>query len=61
MSSDRPYYASRANQERRLAIASLHPNVRKVHLEMATRYAALAGGDAVGIDEVQPELELLTA
>jgi hypothetical protein len=61
MSIDRPYCAARASEERRLAIASAHPNVRKVHLEMATRYAAIGGLDVFDTDEAQPEPELLTA
>ena len=37
------YYAARAAEERRLAIASADPNVRAIHLELAEKYAELAG------------------
>ena len=47
MSSDASYFATRADQERRLAMASADPRVRRVHLEMAAQYAACAGADAV--------------
>lgn len=50
MSDNSSYFAARAIEERRLAMASSDPQVRAVHLEMAARYAALAGPDA----QVQP-------
>lgn len=41
------YYAARAIEERRLAMASEDENVRAIHLEMADKYDQLAaGGDA---------------
>ena len=41
------YYAARAVEERRLAMASADQNVRAIHLEMAEKYDRLAsGGDA---------------
>ena len=43
MSDDRSYYAERANQERRFAMAAADQNTRRIHLEMASKYAALAG------------------
>lgn len=52
MSSDLTYYATRANEERRVAMASSNPNVRRVHLEMAEKYAALADSDAIPNSEV---------
>jgi hypothetical protein len=36
------YYAARAVEERRLAMASNDPNVRAIHLEMADLYAERA-------------------
>ena len=46
MSNDQSYLAARAGEERRLAMAAANPNVRRIHLEMAARYAALAGRSA---------------
>lgn len=43
MSDDLSYFAMRATEERRLAMASPHANARKSHLEMAARYSALVG------------------
>ena len=37
------YYAARAVEERRLAAAATDPNVREIHLELAEKYAELAG------------------
>lgn len=52
MSSDDPsYYAARAVEERRLAMAAADPKVRRVHLELAAKYAEFAGGAG----EVSPE------
>ena len=45
MSPISSYFAVRANEERRLAMASANPKVRRVHLEMAARYAVAAGAD----------------
>jgi hypothetical protein len=36
------YYAARAIEERRLAMASADANVRAIHLQMAERYDELA-------------------
>ena len=55
--SDSLYYARRADEERRHAMASADRKVRRIHLEMAARYAVLAGADAISIDEVPPEAE----
>lgn len=43
MSSDHQYYATRAVEERCLAISAENPKVRQVHLELAANYALLAG------------------
>ena len=51
MSEDLSYYVARAIEERRLAMASNDPNVRAIHLEMAAKYAALAGSNP---DELPP-------
>ena len=39
------YFAARAVEERRLAMASVDPKVRSIHLEMAERYAQAAKAD----------------
>ena len=39
------YFAARAVEERRLAMAAADPKVRSIHLEMASKYAALAAGE----------------
>ncbi|HEX2803395.1 MAG TPA: hypothetical protein VHN55_05360 [Sphingomicrobium sp.] len=39
---DSDYYAARAIEERRLAMASADPKVRAIHLSMAEKYAELA-------------------
>ena len=41
MVQDRHYYAARAADERRLAMASENLSARAVHLEMAARYDEL--------------------
>ena len=46
MSPSSSYFAVRANEERRRAMASADPRVRRIHLEMAARYAVAAGADA---------------
>ena len=63
MTSDSSYFARRADEERRLAMASPDPKVRRIHLEMAARYAVAAGPDALLEDEVplQAEQERRTA
>lgn len=45
MSQDHHYFAARATEERRLAMAASDPAVRRVHLEMAAQYALKAGPD----------------
>lgn len=37
------YYSARAAEERRLATAASDPNIRAIHLELAEKYAELAG------------------
>ena len=61
MSDDRSYYAARAGEERLLAMASANANVRRVHLEMAARYDALAGANSSLAREVVSEPEQRTA
>lgn len=51
MSLEHSYFANRATEERRLAMASADPKVRRIHLEMAAKYAVLAGANPV-LDEV---------
>jgi hypothetical protein len=60
MSHDPCYYAARATKERRLAMGCADPKVRRIHLEMAAKYAVLAGADAL-INEMPPESEQRTA
>lgn len=50
---DSAYYAARALEERRLAMASSNPLVRRIHLEMAATYAIQAGPDAT-LGELNP-------
>jgi len=47
MLQDRQYYAARAVEERRVAMASVSPQARAIHLDLATRYEVLvqAAGD----------------
>jgi hypothetical protein len=61
MSSDQSYYAARANQERRLAMAAADPNVRRVHLELAAEYALRAGANPNVNPEATPEQGQRTA
>ena len=61
MPNDSAYNAARANEERRLAMASEDPKVRRIHLEMAAKYAALAGATANHVNEGPPETEQQTA
>ena len=44
LSAHSDYFAERASEERRMAMASADPNVRAVHLDMAQRYSELAKG-----------------
>jgi hypothetical protein len=46
MSDDPEYYAARAIEERRLAMAAADPRVRRAHLELAAQYALQAGDEA---------------
>ena len=46
------YFAARAIDERRMAMASADPHVRAIHLEMAERYDAFARGE----DTTKPRL-----
>lgn len=57
MSHDPCYYAARAMEERRLAMASSNPKVRRVHLELAAKYAARAGTTAAILPEEGPSEE----
>ena len=43
MSNDPFYNAARAIEERRRAMMATDPRVRRIHLELAASYAALAG------------------
>jgi len=49
------YYAARAVEERRLAMAAKDQNVRAIHLEMAEKYDQLAkdGGQPQAIGDQQ--------
>lgn len=42
------YYARRAEQEQALAARSADPSARRVHIELAERYAALQSGGKSG-------------
>jgi hypothetical protein len=44
--SDNGYYAQRASEERRRAMAASDLKVREIHLEMASKYDALAAQSA---------------
>lgn len=61
MSQDETYFAARATEERRLAMASTNPKVRRIHLRMAATYASLAGEDSASDAEVREKLEQRTA
>jgi len=50
MSQDQSYYAARAIQERRLAMAASDPAVRRIHLELAAQYALRAGTNVMSED-----------
>ncbi len=54
MSQDPAYYAARAEEERRLAMASANPQVRRVHLELAAQYALKAGTDGTLEPKMRP-------
>jgi hypothetical protein len=51
MSNDHSYFAERAIEERRLAIAATDANVRRDHLEMAAQYASQAAGTDIPTEE----------
>jgi hypothetical protein len=53
VADNKHYFAARAIEERRLAMASADQKVRSVHLEMAARYDALASREGVA----EPERE----
>ena len=59
--SDPPYYAMRAGEERRLAMASTDSNVRRIHLEMAARYDALVNLNPILAAEAGAEPDKGTA
>lgn len=61
MSPHASYFAARADEERRLAMASANPVVRRIHLEMAARYAVAAGPDTILDVEVLAQAERRTA
>jgi hypothetical protein len=61
MSDDPSYYATRASEERRLAMASADQNVRRIHLEMAAKYDSLASPNAIVATEVPAEPEQRSA
>lgn len=54
MLHDRYYYAARAAEERRLAMASVSLKVRAIHLEMASRYDARVEADAESLPQIGP-------
>ena len=45
MLHDRYYYAARAAEDRRTAMASSVLKARMIHFDLATRYDALVGGN----------------
>jgi hypothetical protein len=61
MSRDPSYYAARATEERRLAMAASDPRVRRVHLELAAEYAVLGGIDLEPSNNGPREAEQRTA
>ncbi len=61
MSQDHSYFAARAIEERRLAMASSNPSVRRAHLEMAAEYARRAGANPDKAVEPTPINEQRTA
>ena len=52
-SRDMEYYARRAQQERRHAERADDKIARRVHLEMAERYAAMVGDSAIVVPQLQ--------
>lgn len=48
LDDSRDYYAERADQARNLADHAALPQVRRIHLDMANRYALLSGGEIAG-------------
>lgn len=61
MSDDQSYFAARAAQERRLAMASADLNVRRIHLEMAAKYLALAAANGADLTNIVGETGQQTA
>jgi hypothetical protein len=61
MFNDASYFAARADEERRLAMASADARVRRTHLEMAARYAVAAGADTIPAHDAQLESDRRTA
>ena len=61
MSQDTSYYAARVAEERRLAMASIDPRVRRTHLELAANYAMLAGPTPNLAEDDSPELQRKSA
>ena len=57
MSNDPSYYVARATEERRLAMAASDLRARRVHLELAAKYALLAGPAATLTDPSTSEDE----
>ena len=51
MSNDHSYFAERAIEERRLAVAATDANARRVHLELAAQYTMRSGGTDFPLDE----------
>jgi hypothetical protein len=50
MLHNRYYYAARAEEERRIALASRVLKARLIHLKLATRYDALAEGNRAPVE-----------
>ncbi len=47
------YFAARAAEERRMAMATRNPHARAIHLEMAERYAEAANGRGGAMEEAR--------
>ena len=61
MSDNASYYAERAAEERRLAMASKDLKVRGIHLDMAGKYDGLAGANASRLNASRSDGEQKTA
>lgn len=55
MSNDATYFAARSTEERQRAMAAGDPRVRRVHLELAAKYALLAGAEGAAAANDRPE------